>query len=317
MRVGTRSSKLALFQTNYVISLLKKIHPSLDWQVVPITTAGDAQRNVPIAAIGSRGVFVKELEEALLENRVDFVVHSLKDMPVTIPEGLALAAVPVREDPRDVIVSRHNTPLEELTEGSRIATSSRRRISQLMHIFPGFSYVDIRGNITTRLRKMDEGDCEAMVLAAAGLLRLELNDRIVKYLSVDESTPAAGQGALAVECRGDDNKTLSLLKELDDLKTRCEVSAEREYLGALGGGCSVPIGVLASLNDNGDELTVVGSIASPDGKSLHKDRLTAPFDGSISGACALGSKLASRMQTPEVLRILEEFKKEESRISAP
>lgn len=316
MRVGTRSSKLALYQTNHVISLLAETHPGLNCEVVPITTSGDAQRNVPIAEIGTRGVFVKELEEALLTNRVDFVVHSLKDMPVIVPDGLALAATLSREDPRDVIVSRNNISLENLPDESRVATSSRRRISQLMHMYPGFRYVDIRGNITTRLRKMDEGECDAMVLAAAGLLRLELGERIVRFLSEIESTPAAGQGALGIECRGDDNRTLSLLKDLDDLKTRAEVTAEREYLGALGGGCSVPIGVLARWRET-DKITITGCIASLDGKSIHRDSMTSGFDGSVSGASKLGRDLAARMQTPEVACILEELRKEESRISAP
>ena len=317
MRVGTRSSKLALYQTNHVVSLLKQVHPQIECEVVTITTSGDAKRSVPIAEIGTRGVFVKELEEALLSDKVDFVVHSLKDMPVEIPEGLSLVATLSREDTRDVIVSRDNKSLTELPANAVVATSSRRRIAQLKKLYPSFKFVDIRGNITTRLRKMDEGECDAMILAAAGLHRLNLQDRIVKYLSMDESTPAAGQGALAIECRIDDTTTFELLSKLDDLKTRIEISAERAFLGALGGGCSIPIGVSATFDSNENELALVGAIASIDGKSVHRSSISKKFDASTSGASKLGLELASSMQTEEVKLILEDLKKEESRVSAP
>ncbi|MDX2106556.1 MAG: hydroxymethylbilane synthase [Candidatus Melainabacteria bacterium] len=317
MRVGTRSSKLALYQTNHVVSLLKELHPQLDCEVVTITTSGDAQRSVPIAEIGTRGVFVKELEEALLQKKVDFVVHSLKDMPVEIPDGLSLVATLSREDSRDVIVSRDNKSLEQIPKNGTIATSSRRRIAQLKKLYPSFKFVDIRGNITTRLRKMDEGECDAMILAAAGLHRLNLKDRIVKYLSIEESTPAAGQGALAIECRIDDTNTFSTLTKLDDLKTRIEISAERAFLGALGGGCSIPIGVSASFDQKNNELTVAGVIASINGKSVHRSSCRKKFDASTSGATELGYEFAKTMQTEEVVLILEELKKEESRVSAP
>lgn len=317
MRVGTRSSKLALYQTDHVVDLLKKLHPQIECEVVTITTSGDAQRSVPIAEIGTRGVFVKELEEALLSHKVDFVVHSLKDMPVEVPEELALVATLSREDSRDVLVSRHNKRVEELSQNAVIATSSRRRIAQFKKLHPSFEFVDIRGNITTRLRKMDEGECDAMILAAAGLHRLNLHERIVKYLSIEESTPAAGQGALAIECRKGDTKTFELLAQLDDFKTRLEISAERAFLGALGGGCSVPIGVSASFDSSIQSISLTGSIASIDGKSLHQSSIQEKFDSSISSASNLGLKLAQSMQTTEVALILEELRKEESRISAP
>jgi len=300
-----------------VVSLLKKLQPDIDCEIITITTSGDAQRSVPIAEIGTRGVFVKELEDALLLQKVDFVVHSLKDMPVEVPEGLALVATLAREDARDVIVSRQNTAVEQLPNDAVIATSSRRRIAQFKKLYPTFKFVDIRGNITTRLRKMDEGECDAMILAAAGLHRLDLHERIVKYLSIEESTPAAGQGALAIECRADDSTTFELLARLDDFKTRIEISAERSFLGALGGGCSVPIGIMASLDSNNSQITLQGSIASLDGKSVHQRSIKEKFDASISGASALGLKFAQSMQTKEVMLILEELKKEESRISAP
>ncbi len=317
MRVGTRSSKLALYQTDHVVELLKKLHPQVECEVVIITTSGDAQRSVPIAEIGTRGVFVKELEDALLDQRVDFVVHSLKDMPVEIPEGLALVATLSREDSRDVLVSRHNISLEQLPQDAVVATSSRRRIAQFKKLHPSLKFIDIRGNITTRLRKMDDGECDAMILAAAGLHRLNLHARIVKYLSIEESTPAAGQGALAIECRSDDTSTFELLAQLDHFKTRVEISAERAFLGALGGGCSVPIGVSASFDSALQMLQLTGSIASIDGRSLHQSSIAEKFDSSISGASDLGLKLAQSMQTREVSLILEELKKEESRISAP
>lgn len=317
MRVGTRSSKLALYQTNHVVLLLKEQHPQLECEVITITTSGDAQRSVPIAAIGTRGVFVKELEEALLSKKVDFVVHSLKDMPVEVPEGLSLVATLSREDPRDVIVSRDNKSLDELPPSATIATSSRRRIAQLKKLYPTFNFVDIRGNITTRLRKMDEGECDAMILAAAGLHRLDLQARIVKYLSIEESTPAAGQGALAIECRVDDTDTFETLAKLDHLKTRIEISAERAFLGALGGGCSIPIGVSASFDQVKSEISIAGAIASIDGKSVHRSSIKKKFDASTSGASKLGLELAQVMQTDEVMLILEDLKKEQSRISAP
>jgi len=299
------------------VALLKKTHPQLECEVVTITTSGDAQRSVPIADIGTRGVFVKELEDALLNSKVDFVVHSLKDMPVEVPEGLALVATLSREDSRDVLVSRHNLPVEQLPQNAVIATSSRRRIAQFKKLHPSLKFIDIRGNITTRLRKMDEGECDAMILAAAGLHRLDLHERIVKYLSIEESTPAAGQGALAIECRSDDTNTFALLAQLDDFKTRVEISAERAFLGALGGGCSVPIGVSASFDSALQILKITGSIASIDGKSLHQSSIAEKFDSTINGASNLGLKLAQTMQTKEVALILEELKKEESRISAP
>lgn len=232
IRVGTRESQLARLQTDIAVIALQQRFPGARFEIVPITTHGDKVQDRPIAELGASGVFVKELEKALLAREVDFVVHSLKDLPTDLPDRLCLGAVLDRDDPRDVVVSRDKLTLSGLSPGSIVATSSRRRVAQLKALRSDLKFIDIRGNIQTRFRKHDEGQCEAMVLAAAGLLRLGLGERISEFLPIELSTPAAGQGALAVECLADDKRVLRLLSAIDDPSVRAQSTAERSFWSA-------------------------------------------------------------------------------------
>lgn len=301
IKIGTRESTLALLQTERAKQALEENFSPLKIEIVPLTTRGDKVQDRSIAEVGSRGVFVKELEEALLDHRVDLVVHSLKDLPTDLPEGLALAAVLDRADARDVVVSLDQKRFEDLPPGSKIATSSRRRSAQLKHLRSDLEFIDIRGNIPTRLKKHDEGLCDAMILAAAGLLRLGLAERISEYLSYETSTPAAGQGALAVECRAEDLEIVNLVAAIDDATVRAEITAERAFLEKLGGGCSVPIGAIAQTTNQG--LRLLGCVASADGKKL----LRSHVEGKPENATTLGIELANSMLDQGASRLLAQF----------
>lgn len=266
IRIGTRESTLARLQTDIVAARLKAASPSLTIKIMPVTTRGDRVLDRPIAELGGRGVFVKELEEALFENEVDMVVHSLKDLPTELPDGLTLASVLDREDARDVIISRSGCGIAAIQQRGKVATSSRRRAAQLSFMRPDLEFVDIRGNIPTRLRKFDESKLDAIVLAAAGLIRLGLKDAITQYLAHDECTPAVGQGALAVECRLKDGRLRSLLGSIDENTVREEISAERAFLHRLGGGCSVPVGARAI--SSGGNIEITGCVAELDGSKI-------------------------------------------------
>jgi hydroxymethylbilane synthase len=314
IRIGTRESKLARLQTDMVVARLSETHPQLKVEVIGVTTHGDKVLNKPLAEMGTRGVFVKELEEALLSDSVDMVVHSLKDLPTDLPDGLRLGAVLHREDPRDVLVSKLDYPLSELPKGSKIATSSRRRAAQIRALRQDLEFVDIRGNIPTRLMKLDQGQCDAMVLAAAGLLRLDVGDRITQWFDPHtESTPAVGQGALAIECREGDERVQEILSALNDAEVEVQVSAERAFLAALGGGCSVPIGALCSRGTSG-YLMLTGCIAALDGSKIYRE--TA--EGTADEAETLGKELAERMAASEAAQVLESLKQSPpNSISAP
>ncbi|MBX9696438.1 MAG: hydroxymethylbilane synthase [Cyanobacteria bacterium] len=311
MRVGTRASQLARVQTSIVIERLSALVPDLLLQAVPITTGGDVVLDRPIAEVGTRGVFVKELEEALLREEVDFVVHSLKDMPTDCPEGLELVACLDRDDPRDVLVSRGGKTLAELAPGSAVATSSRRRTAQISAIRADLTFVDIRGNIQTRLRKLDEGQCDSMILAAAGLLRLDLGERIAQFFDPSQSTPAAGQGVLAVQCRAGDRATVALLRELDEPVARAESDAERSFLAELGGGCSVPIGILARAK--GEKLLLTGCIASLDGERIFRDT----FEGELAKPVESGKRFADSMVKSGAGEVVESLRASVPNISPP
>lgn len=295
-----------------VLQSLKDCFPSIPFQVVPVSTHGDQVRDKPLAELGVRGVFVKELEEALLREEVDLVVHSLKDLPTEMPAGLILAAVPCREDPRDALVSHDNLPLEKLPDGATVATSSRRRAAQLRALRQDLKFVDIRGNVDTRLRKHDEGHCDAMVLAAAGLTRLGLTSRIAQYIEPQLSTPAVGQGALAIECRAGDAMVLSLLAKLDNASVRAAITAERAFLHELGGGCSIPIGALATIDPNG-LLKLTGCVASTDGASIFR----ASMERRQEDAFILGTQLANHMLGMGARQVLEELKQTTSNMVSP
>ncbi|RZB39661.1 porphobilinogen deaminase, partial [Asbolus verrucosus] len=273
IRVGSRKSELALIQTRHVISLLKNVHPDKDFEIVTMSTLGDKVLDIPLPKIGEKSLFTKELEAALTTGYVDFVVHSLKDLPTSLPPGMAIGAVLTREDPRDALVLQkdyENSLLEMLPEGSVIGTSSLRRSAQLARKYPHLKVESIRGNLNTRLKKLDDlGRYQGIILASAGLIRMGWTNRITKILEPDELLYAVGQGALAVECRESDEKTITLLKPLYDISTAVRVIAERSFLKTLGGGCSAPVAVSSELTKNKENkytLKLKGGVWSLDGK---------------------------------------------------
>ncbi len=298
--VGTRDSILARLQTDLALKAISKRFPEIEFEIIAVKTSGDKILNKPLAELGGRGVFVKELEESLLERSVDFVVHSLKDLPTAMPEGLILAATIDRADPRDVLVSKNGQTFATLPSGSKVATSSRRRAAQLNAIRTDLQFTDIRGNIQTRMRKLDEGQCDAMVLAAAGLIRLGLENRISQFFEFDQSTPAVGQGAMGIECREDNERVLQILREINEADVWSCTTAERAFLNKLGGGCSVPVGAIASVVAAGQiELKVC--VAALDGKQVFKSSGRA----AAADASKLGSDLADEMIKAGAGKIVE------------
>ena len=304
-RVGTRGSKLALAQTGWVINALREKSPDLQVEVIVIKTRGDIITDRPLREVTGKGFFVKEIEAALLRGEIDFAVHSLKDMPTDLPSGLTIAALCNRVDPRDVLVVRGwdgndeelETVVSFLPENPKVGTSSLRRQAQLKHNFPNWQLCELRGNVDTRLRKLDEGQYDAIVVAAAGLFRLGLQDRIACFLPVEVCCPAAGQGVLAVEARQDDEETLNLLKRVDEFSVRVEVEAERTATKALGAGCHSAVGALARLK--GRELSLWVTVAEPNGERVwrHFVKTTLQDDPStwLEEAQKLGTKSAQAL----------------------
>ncbi len=284
--VGSRGSRLALIQTESVVSRLKLINPDLEISIRKIITAGDRDRHTQLDRIGV-DVFVKELEEALLDGRIDLAVHSLKDVPTEIPQGLGLIAVTDRDDPRDVLVAKAG--FDDLPSGSRIGTGSLRRTIQVAQIRPDLETCSIRGNVDTRLRKVSSGEVDGVILAAAALSRLGWQDKITQYLPLDDFLPAAGQGALVVEARLADPEVVALASQINHLPTWQCVSAERTFLRELGGGCRAPIAALGTLE--GTKLRLEGMVASPTGKNVLQDSI----EGDATSSEELGMKLARRM----------------------
>ncbi|RAT96159.1 hydroxymethylbilane synthase [Brevibacillus sp. Leaf182] len=272
-KVGTRRSKLALTQTNWVVDQLKGFVPEADFELHEIVTKGDRILDVTLSKVGGKGLFVKEIEQSLFDKETDFAVHSLKDMPAELPEGLVIGAIPKRVDPRDVLLSKDGKTLDELPQGALVGTSSLRRSAQILAHRPDIQIESLRGNIDTRMRKLAEGNFDAIILAAAGLERVNFEGEISQFLPVEISLPAVGQGALAIECRADDEETLALLKQFDDAPTRLAVTAERSFLHKLQGGCQVPIGAYATVGEN-NEITLTGMVGSPDGKQMFKNTAT-------------------------------------------
>jgi hydroxymethylbilane synthase len=276
LRIGSRGSQLALWQANHIAALLRGQGHSVDIQI--IKTTGDRLQEVTFAQVGSKGMFTKEIEEALAAGSIDLAVHSLKDLPTELPDGFALAATPKRVDPRDVFVSHNHPNLAALPTGAKIGTSSQRRRAQLKSLRPDLTTVEFRGNVDTRLRKLSEGQVDAILLAAAGLDRLEKADWIRERLDPAQFCPAAGQGALGIETRAADSRTISALAFLDDLHTRFAVTAERAALAALGGGCQVPIGVHCRHSaPAGDEIFAV--VAAPESGHQVRIHLHSPREG--------------------------------------
>ena len=279
---------MAMAQTEWVKRKLEERHPNLRVQVVTIKTSGDRFLNAPMKAIAGKGIFVKEIEEALLQKRIDLAVHSMKDLPTEMTAGLAIAAIPEREDARDVLVSVADRRLKDLPAGARIGTGSLRRRAQVLHCRHDLSVEPIRGNVDTRLRKMDSGEIDGLVMAAAGLKRLGLEERITEYLSEEVCLSAVAQGALALECRDADD-AIDVVKFLRHPPTMLEVAAERAFLKRLGGGCQLPVGARAWAEH--DRLRLIGVIARPDGRKLLREK----SEGRAEEAESLGSALAERL----------------------
>ena len=289
IRVGTRGSALALRQTATVVDALKARHLEVQFEVVPIRTRGDADRRSPAAAVGV-GVFVRELEAALADGRIDLAVHSLKDMPARLNAEFALVAVPEREDPRDVLVNRWGAELEALPRGSRLGTGSPRRKAQLLALRPDLEVVPLRGNVDSRLRKAKSGDgIDGAILAAAGLARLGRLAEVSQYLDVERFVPAPGQGALAVEALADRSDVAEIARSLGDPATRTAVTAERAFLLVMGGGCAVPLAAHATVD--GDRLTIHGFASDAEGRHV----IAADQEGDSKKATAVGTRLAERM----------------------
>lgn len=289
IRIATRQSPLALWQAEHVRQLLCAQHPDLEITLVPMVTKGDVILDTPLAKVGGKGLFVKELELALLEQRADIAVHSMKDVPVEFPDGLGLVCICERDDPHDALVSNHYDSLDALPQGAIVGTSSLRRQCQLRAARPDLHIKDLRGNVGTRLSKLDNGEYDAIILAAAGLRRLGLEARIRARLSVQQSLPAVGQGAIGIECRLDDARVRALLAPLNHADTADRVVAERAMNNRLQGGCQVPIGSYAELT--GDQLYLRALVGAPDGSRL----LQAEIRGPRTEAEQLGSALAEQL----------------------
>ena len=300
IRIATRKSPLALWQAHFVQSRLQQLYPQLRVELLPMSTKGDKILDSPLAKVGGKGLFVKELEQAILAGDADIAVHSMKDVPVEFPEGLGLTIICERDDPRDAFVSTGFASIAELPAGSRVGTSSLRRQCQLRAQRPDLQVIDLRGNVNSRLAKLDAGEYDAILLAAAGLRRLGLHERISALLPAELSLPANGQGAVGIECRLDDNALLSLLAPLEHPQTRQRVLAERAMNRALQGGCQVPIGAYAELD--GDTLWLRGLVGFPDGSRI----LRAELRGTASEPEALGQALAEQLLTQGAAELLAE-----------
>lgn len=299
--IGARGSRLAVWQAEWVQARLKELAPGLTVTLQRIKTSGDKILDVPLAAIGGKGLFVKEIEDALLREEIDLAVHSMKDVPTILPDGLTILCVPAREDPRDVLVSRDSCSLDQLPKGSRIGTSSLRRQAQLLHYRQDLHIELLRGNLDTRLRKLHNGEYDAIVLAAAGLMRMGWSNKVTEYLPPEVSLPAIGQGALGLEGRRNDRFVQTLVEKLEHRPTRTAVMAERALLKRLEGGCQVPIAAHATVK--GDTLIMDGLIASVDGQRLVRNTIQGP----ASEAQSLGSRLAEKLLAQGGNRILNEI----------
>ncbi|GKS10446.1 porphobilinogen deaminase [Paenibacillus chitinolyticus] len=304
--VGTRQSALALTQTNQVIDELKELSRQngieCEFELRKIVTKGDRILDVTLSKVGGKGLFVKEIEQAMMDKEIDIAVHSMKDMPFELPEGLMVGAVPKRQDPRDVLITKGEKSLDELPQGALVGTSSLRRSSQLQHSRPDLRIQPVRGNIDSRLRKLESEGFDAIVLAAAGMHRIGWQDRISAYVPPEVCVPAVGQGALCIECRADDEFVLNLLSKIQDDDTALAVRAERSFLGRLNGGCQVPLGAYATVErtGGGTELSLTAMVGSPDGAELLKETLRG------SDPEALGREAAEKLIARGADRILAE-----------
>ncbi len=299
VRIATRESPLALWQAHFVKNQLQKHHPGLSVELIGMTTRGDQMLDSPLAKVGGKGLFVKELEVAMLEGHADIAVHSMKDVPMDFPDGLGLAVICEREDPRDAFVSNKFGSLEELPRGARVGTCSLRRQCQIREIRPDLEILDLRGNVNTRLRKLDEDHFDAIILASAGLIRLEMTHRIRQHISTLTSLPAVGQGAVGIESRSNDSAILELLKPLHHEPTAICVRAERAMNKRLEGGCQVPIAGFAELDQ--DDLHLRGLVGLPDGTQVLRAEASAP----AKQAETLGQQVADALLTQGAEQILK------------
>ena len=301
IRIGTRASKLALRQSEWVKDEIEATHPHVNVDLIRIKTRGDKILDSPLSKIGGKGLFVKEIEDALLEKRVDLAVHSMKDVPAELPDRLMLSTFPKREDPADVLISIGGQTLDQFPHQARVGTSSLRRGAQLLHVHPDIELVPLRGNVDTRLRKLETENLHAIILAAAGLKRLGLSNRITQTLPFDQVLPAVGQGALGIETRRDDEQTVNLLQFLDHKPTRIAVTTERAFLKELEGGCQVPIAGLAQLDE--DKLRFQGMVAEIDGSRILREEII----GTKDQAEEIGVALAGRLLDSGADSILEKI----------
>ena len=289
IRIATRESPLALWQAEHVKALIERTHPGTVVTLVPMTTLGDQLLDRSLATVGGKGLFVKELETAMFENRADIAVHSMKDVPAQLPDGLVLTAYLSGEDPRDAFVSNRYGSLNELPQGAVVGTASLRRQAQLRQLRPDLVIKELRGNVGTRLRKLDEGQYDAILLAAAGLIRLKLHARIRESFDMSRFVPACAQGVVGIECRADDTATRALLAPLHDPQSAIRLAAERGLNARLGGACTVPVAGHAVIT--GDRLRLTGLVAAPDASACVRDEIEGP----TSEAAALGVQLAERL----------------------
>lgn len=289
LKIATRKSPLALWQAEHIKARLQALHPQLNVELVTFVTQGDKILDTPLAKIGGKGLFVKELENALLDGRADLAVHSMKDVPMDLPDGLCLPVICEREDPADAFVSNHYQCIDDLPQGARLGTSSLRRKSQMQAYRPDLTIIDLRGNVGTRLSKLDAGEYDAIILAAAGLKRLALESRIKQIIDINLSLPAVGQGALGLECRSNDDVVLQLIAPLADEVTNVCIRAERAFNKTLHGGCQVPIAGFAVLENN--QIYMQGRVGNPDGSVL----LKAEVCGAPEQAEQLGQQLAQAL----------------------
>jgi len=304
VRIGTRGSKLALWQTEFVRRKLSDVFPDVEFEVKVIKTKGDKILDSPLSKIGDKGIFTREIEIELLNREIDIAVHSLKDLPTKLPEGLIIGAVTEREDVRDVLISKDNLKLAELPKEAVIATGSLRRRAQLLHFRSDFKFVDLRGNIDTRFRKFDELNWDAMVLAFAGVRRMNYEGRIAELISTDIVLPAVGQGAIAIEVREDDVKILDLVRRINHIETELATRSERALLRRLEGGCQVPIGAFAVVNDG--KIKISAMISNFDGTFFVRDSIEGFVSNDVE---ELGFELAEKLLEQGGARILEEIKR--------
>lgn len=313
LRIGTRASALALWQARHVESLIRALSGAPAVELVPITTTGDVRNDVPLWAVRGRAFFTKEIDRALLEGRIDVAVHSLKDLPTAMEPGLELAAVLLREDPRDVLVSRTGAALSQLPRGARVGTSSLRRRAFLSRARPDLTLHELRGNVPTRLERLERGDYDAIVLAAAGLKRLGLEQRITQHLSPEEFPPAVSQGAIGICTRADDRHSAGWLKPLEDPATRFATTAERALLERIEGGCQVPLGALARVT--GSRIHLHAAVCALDGSRLL--RASGETQATEAGAAALGVRLATELIAEGAASLIAAERAVQGRAEAP